>query len=123
VLAVVAGLFVAALGRGLPDDEARALAFAALVVTNAGLVLGDRAGRASLLAAFGRHNSALWLVLGVTSAILAAIMLIAPARELFGFGPLHAHDLALALAAGLLGLVLLDILKRMIGPGARAVKI
>jgi len=62
-----------------------------------------------------------WLVLGVTSAILAAIMLIAPERELFGFGPLHAHDLALALVTGFVGLVLLYILKRTIGPGAKAI--
>ena len=56
VLAVVAGLFVSALDRLLPDDEARALAFAALVATNAGLVLVDRAGGASLVAAFRRPN-------------------------------------------------------------------
>jgi P-type Ca2+ transporter type 2C len=59
----------------------------------------------------------LWIVLGLTSAILAAIMLIVPARELFGFGPLHGHDLALALGAGLIAVVLLDLLKRVIGPG------
>jgi P-type Ca2+ transporter type 2C len=114
VLAVVAGLFVAALDRGLPDNEARALAFAALVATNAGLVLVDRAAGASLIAAFRQPNPALWVVLGVTSAILAAVMLIPPARELFGFGPLHWHDLAVALGAGLLALLILDLLKRAI---------
>ena len=85
----MAGLFVAALDRDLPDDEARALAFAALVTTNAGLVLVDRAGRTSLLATFKQPNPALCLVLGITSAILAAIMLIPSARDLFGFGQLH----------------------------------
>jgi P-type Ca2+ transporter type 2C len=112
VLAVVAGLFVTALDRGLPDNEARALAFAALVATNAGLVLVDRAAGASLIAAFRRPNPTLWVVLGVTSAILAAVMLIPSARELFGFGPLHWHDLAVALGAGLLALLILDLLKR-----------
>jgi Ca2+-transporting ATPase len=116
VLAVVAGLFVAALDRGSPDNEARALAFAALVATNAGLVLVDRAAGASLIAAFRRPNPTLWVVLGVTSAILTAVMLIPSARELFGFGPLHWHDLAVALGAGLLALVILDLLKRVIGP-------
>jgi P-type Ca2+ transporter type 2C len=82
-------------------------------------VFVDRAGKSSLLAAFERPNPALWLVLGITSAILAAIMLIPPARELFGFGPLHAHDLALALGAGLVALFMLDVLKRAISPGGK----
>jgi Ca2+-transporting ATPase len=120
VLALVAGLFVAALQRGLPDEDARALAFAALVATNFGLVLVDRAGDASLLAAFRRPNPALWWVLGVTAGILAAILFAAPARQLFLFGPLHGDDIAVALGIGLAGLFLLDWMKRAIGPGRKA---
>jgi P-type Ca2+ transporter type 2C len=120
VLAVVAALFLVALQRGLPEADARALAFVALVATNAGLVLVDRAGGASLFALFRRPNPALWWVLGLTSAILAAILLIPSARQLFGFGPLHGADLAATLAAGLLALLLLDAMKRAIGPGRRA---
>ena len=62
---------------------------------------GPGSAAASLSAAFRQPNPALWLVLGATAAILAAIVLIAPARELFGFGPLHGHDLAIALLAAL----------------------
>jgi Ca2+-transporting ATPase len=120
VLAVVAALYVWALHRGMPEAEARALTFAALVATNIGLVLVDRAGSASLFGAFRQPNPALWWVLGLTSAILAAIFLIAPARELFGFGPLHADDFAVALLAGVAALFLLDWMKRLIGPGRRA---
>ena len=47
-----------------------ALAFAALVATNAGLVLVNRSESRSLLAAFRQHNPALWWMLGATSAIL-----------------------------------------------------
>jgi Ca2+-transporting ATPase len=120
VLAVVATLFAAAVYRGLPEADARALAFAALVATNIGLVLVDRAGSASVLGAFRQPNPALWWVLGVTSTILAAIFLIPAARELFDFGPLHADDLAVALVAGAAALLLLDVMKRAIGPGRRA---
>jgi len=119
VLVLVAGLFVGALYRGLPEADARALAFAALVATNVGLVLVDRAGSASLFGAFRQPNPALWWVLGITSAILALILWVAPARELFGFGPLHGDDLAVALLAGVAALILLDWMKRAIGPGRR----
>ncbi len=119
VLALVAGLFLAALHRGLPESDARALAFAALVATNVGLVLVDRAGSASIFAAFRQPNPALWWVLGLTSAILAVILSIAPARELFGFGPLHGDDVAVALLAGIVALFLLDAMKWLIGPSRR----
>jgi Ca2+-transporting ATPase len=120
VLAVIAGLYLLALGRGLPENDARTLAFTALVATNIGLILVDRAGGVSLLAAFRRPNPALWWVLGLTSAILAAILSIPAARALFAFGPLHADDLAVALAAGVAALFLLDLMKRAIGPGRRS---
>ena len=120
VLAVVAGLYIVALRRGLPESDARTLAFTALVATNIGLVLVDRAGDISLLAAFRQPNPALWWVLGLTSAILAAILAIPAARTLFAFGPLHADDLAMALLAGVVALVLLDAMKRVIGPGRRS---
>ena len=42
------------------------IAFAALVATNVGLVLVDRAGTASLFGAFCQANPALWWLLGMT---------------------------------------------------------
>jgi Ca2+-transporting ATPase len=118
MLAFVALLFVAAFGRGLPEDEARVLAFAALVSTNVGLVLVNRSSAASLAAAFRRPNPALWWVLGSTAAILAAIVLVEPARTLFRFGPLHGHDLAMVLLAGLGVLISLELLKGLFRPAA-----
>jgi Ca2+-transporting ATPase len=119
VLAVVAGLFVTASRSGLPEPDVRSLAFAGLVATNAGLVLVNRSESLSLAAAFRQRNPALWWMLGATSAILAAILLIAPARHLFAFGPLHGDDVAVALAVGIAALGLLDLLKRMVSPGGR----
>jgi Ca2+-transporting ATPase len=118
-LAVVTGLFVTASRSGLPEPDVRSLAFAGLVATNAGLVLVNRSESLSLAAAFRQRNPALWWMLGATSAILAAILLIAPARHLFAFGPLHGDDVAVALAAGIAALGLLDLLKRMVSPGGR----
>jgi hypothetical protein len=67
-----------------------------------------------LVAAFQQRNPALWWMLGATSATMATIL--APATPL-RLGPLHGDDVAMAIAADIAGLGLLDVLKRMIGPG------
>jgi Ca2+-transporting ATPase len=107
VLVFVAGLYVVSLYRGLPEADARALTFAALVVTNLGLVLLNRARGEPFWVGLRRPNAALWLVTGGTAALLAAILAIEPARRLFRFGPLHADDVGVAIASGALILGLL----------------
>jgi len=116
VLAIVAAMFVVALHQGLPEEDARSLAFTALVATNLGLVLVNRSQGASLIAAFRRANAALWWVLGTTSAILAGVILFSPARDLFHFGPLHGDDLALAPCGGVAVLFLLELAKGIFRP-------
>ena len=61
-------------------------------------------------------NPVLWWMLATIAAILAGILLFPAARQLFGFGPLHADDLAIALLAGISILVLLEGTKRMLRP-------
>jgi Ca2+-transporting ATPase len=111
VLAFVATLFVAALGAGMPEAEARALAFSTLITTNVGLVLVNRSSRPSVIAAFRRPNPALWWVLCTTAIILAAVILIPQARLIFQFGPLHWDDFAIAALIGLVLLVSLELAK------------
>jgi len=120
VLALIAGLFVMALRQNLPEPDARALAFAALVATNLGLVLVNRSLGASVFAAFTRPNAALWWVVGGTAAILTGVILFPPARELFRFGPLHGNDILVALASGLIALLILELAKRLVQPLAEA---
>jgi len=116
VLALVAGLFVMALHQNLPEPDARALSFAALVAANLGLVLVNRSLGASILAAFARPNAALWWVVTATAAILTGIILFPPARDLFHFGPLHGDDILVALASGFIALLLLEFAKKRIQP-------
>jgi P-type Ca2+ transporter type 2C len=116
ILALVAGLFVMALQQNLPELDARALAFAALVAANLGLVLVNRSLGASVFAAFTRPNAALWWVVAATAAILTGVILFPPARELFHFGPLHGDDITVALASGLIALLLLELAKKLIQP-------
>jgi len=63
-------------------------------------------------AALWRSNAALWLVSGSTAAVLAVLVALPPARELFHFGPLHADDVTIVFATGVLVLIALNLLKR-----------
>ncbi len=108
---LVATIFVVALQRGMPQNEARALAFFSLVIAIVSLILVNRSFSASLITAFRRPNPALrWILLAVV-AILGLSLFWPVVSALFRFGPLHLDDLALTLAAGLLVLVVLELLK------------
>ena len=73
--AVVALVYVTALYRGMPDNEARALGFFSLILTIFSLVLVNRSFSASLVSAVRRPNAALaWILLAIAT-ILAAVLL------------------------------------------------
>ncbi len=110
-LAVVGGIFVLGMRRGMPNDEVRALVFVSLVFTNIGLVLVNRSFSASLLSAFRGTGKVLWGVIGTAAALLAVAVTWPPAEALFRFGPLHPDDLVITLIGGLLVLVLLEFVK------------
>jgi Ca2+-transporting ATPase len=113
VLAVVVFTLVVALDREMPTDEARALAFVTLVVANLALIFVNRSASEALSALFGRPNPALWLVVGVTAAVLTLIFSIPTLRALFGFGMLHAADFAACAAGSLATLVGLVVLRNI----------
>ena len=108
--ALVAVIYVAAYRQGLPETEARALAFFSLVTAVVALIFVNRSFSASIRAAL-RPNRALKFVLAAVAAILALTLAWPVAAELFRFGPLHASDLAVSVAAGLVVLVALEGLK------------
>jgi Ca2+-transporting ATPase len=108
---LVAAIFVVALNRGMPVDEVRALTFFALVMSIVALILVNRSTSASILKAIRRPNRALAIVLPLVVLMLAATLLIPFISTLFRFGPLHADDLILTVGAGVIVLVLLEVLK------------
>lgn len=99
-LAALAGLLLLGIDRGMPDDELRALMFTSLVLINVGLILINRTFSSSLLVAVRRPNRFLWLLLAFVGALLAVALVWPPAMTLFRFGPFHADDLAVSVAAG-----------------------
>jgi Ca2+-transporting ATPase len=113
-LALVASIYVIANARGMPEDEARALAFFSLVTAIVALIFGNRSFGTSIVSALRRPNRSLKFVVAGVTSMLAVTMLWPTASRLFRFGPLHADDLSLTVAAGVVVLVALEALKLLL---------
>jgi Ca2+-transporting ATPase len=72
-----------------------------------------------LLTAFTRPNAALWWIVGTAASLLVLAVTWPPAERLFSFGPLHADDLGVTLAAGVSVLVVVEVLKPFWRPALR----
>ena len=101
VLAVVMAAFAWASAR-IPEPEARAFAFATLVVANLALILSNRSSTRSLWATLRTPNRTLWAVLGLASGLLLAALYVPWAVGVLRFAPLPVHELAAACGLGLL---------------------
>ncbi len=111
VFGLIAGIYLVALDRGMPEAEVRSLTFFALVLSIVGLIFVNRSFSASLITAFRRRNTALrWVMLAVT-VMLGVTLLLPFAQRMFRFGPLHLDDLAVTVAAGLATILILEVLK------------
>jgi Ca2+-transporting ATPase len=115
---LVASIYVIANVRGMPEDEARALAFFSLVTAIVALIFANRSFSTSIAQALRRPNRALKFVLAGVTAILGLTLLWPVAAHLFRFGPLHADDLALTVGAGTVVLIALELLKPLWREGA-----
>ena len=109
--AVVAAVALLAARRDLPEPELRALVFVSLVLVNIGLILINRSLGTSIVAALRRPNRSFWLLLGGAIVVLGVAIAWPPAQQVFRFGQLHLDDLAASLGAGVVALVLLELIK------------
>jgi len=104
VLAVVMGAFAWASPR-IPEPEARAFAFATLVVGNLALILSNRSATRSLWTTLRTPNWTLWGVVGLAMVLLLSALYIPWAVDVLRFAPLPAHELAAACGLGVLSVV------------------
>lgn len=111
VFGLVALLYIAGYERGMPEAEARALAFFSLVVSIFALIFVNRNFSPSLVAAIGTPNRVLTYILLAVSLMLGMTLVWPVVRDLFHFGRLHANDLALTFGVGVLVLIILELLK------------
>lgn len=119
VFAVCIGVFLLARTDHTPE-AARALTFATLVVAFLVIILVNRSWTRSLVAMLRVPNTAFRWVVGGTAVLLAVVLFVPVAQQLFHFAPLHLNDLALSLAAGLTCVLWFEALKlyRAVGRAA-----
>ncbi len=111
VLLGTIAVYVTALGRSVPEPEARALVFVTLVVTNFALILTNRATGFAIVDLIRRPNFILWGVVAVTSTILLIVLFTPALRSIFYFGPLHGDDWTLCAASGVIVFTALELAK------------
>jgi Ca2+-transporting ATPase len=96
-------------------DAARALSFAALVVSFLTIILVNRSWTRSLINILRAPNAAMWWVVAGAALFLSAVLTVPALQRLFSFAPLHADDLVISLVAGFSCLMWFEGLKRFSG--------
>lgn len=124
ILALVAGIYAWALGRGFGEGEARALAYVNLVFGNIGMIFSNRSWTKSIVQTIRIPNNSLWIVTGAALVFLALTQFVPALNGVFGFAPLHPWEYALcagtAVATVLINeLAKLPSLTRVLRNGAR----
>ena len=110
-LIVVALVYKAALYLGHALDEARAIAFVTLIISNLCLILTNRSWSRSIFASFKSPNPALAWVLGGALIFLGLVIFVPFLQGIFHFAPMHAIDFCLALIAGIVSITWFEIMK------------
>lgn len=114
VLLLTAAAFAEAISRGIPDSEARAVAFVSLVTCNCLLIFVNRTFGSSIIVSVRRPNPALWVVLAATAVLLGISLAIPPVRSLFAFDSMTAADFLRVLAVGIATIGLLEPAKSLL---------
>lgn len=119
-LALLGGLYLAGAAWGLPTAGLRTLTFFALVASILALVLANRSFSTALSHALLRGNRVFRYVLGLIMVAGVLLLAVPPVRDIVGFTPLPIAHLAIAIGAGLLTLLLCEMVKRWLPGAARA---
>jgi Ca2+-transporting ATPase len=119
VLVAVTLLYGLVLAAGTPEPQARAMAFAGVVLGNVGLILSNRSPQTALIETLRRPNPALWWIVGGALLGLALALYVEPMREIFRFAPLSWTQLLMSIAAAAVGLSWLEIYKSIRSRRAR----
>jgi len=112
VLAVLLAVYWAAGLLGHAESGARrGVVFATLVVANLSLILTNRSWSRSIVSTFKEPNAALWWVVSGAAIMLTVVLNVPFVRELFHFDQLHAVDIAICIAGGIVSILWFETLK------------
>ena len=100
-----------AMQRGEPEAVVRTLAFSTLVMSNILLTLVNRSLTLSIFQTLRVPNPILWLMLGLTFALLLATLFFDPAQNLFGFAHVSAINFAWCALAAFVGVCWIEVYK------------
>jgi Ca2+-transporting ATPase len=116
VLIITLALYGFALNQGQGTLEeraamARSLAFVTLVIANLGLILSNRFWSRNIISSLRQKNTALFIIIGATLALLTLVIYVPFLHNLFRFGPLHSNDLLICLGAGAVCIIWFEFVK------------
>jgi Ca2+-transporting ATPase len=111
ILAVVLGLYAAAIDWGVPAGEARGLGFAALIAGNLALAFADSAAVGT--AFLGRQHRTFWIIGGIAAAAVGAVLYVPPLAAMFQVVPPHWLLLGAALVAAIVAGGWLGLLRKL----------
>lgn len=107
-------VYVLATFANLPEQQVRALTFAAMIVGDIGLIFINRAWTVSMLQAFTLPNPALWWVVSTATLMLLLSLFIPWLQQLFRFATPPLALLALTVAGVSISVLLIaTLLKRL----------
>ena len=111
VLVIALAVFAIAHLRGEPETNTRALTFTTFIIANLALILANRSWTRLIVATLRSPNPALWWVIGGALAVLALVLYVPFARDLFRFSRLHKMDLVICSIAGVFSVLWFEALK------------
>jgi Ca2+-transporting ATPase len=111
VFLIVFSVFAIAMYRGQGTEDARALTFTTLIISNVGLILTNRSWTRGIFETVKRPNPALWWLVGGAVVFLGLVLYVPFLRALFKFSFLHPVDILICLLAGTAGVVWFEFFK------------
>lgn len=120
VFLLTAAILAEAVSRNLPDSETRALTFISLVTCNLFLIFVNRSFSSSIIVALRRPNRAMWLVLVMTTILLAVSLYVPAVCSIFAFGRVSTANFIRVLLVGVAVIGFLEPIKAALRSGRLA---
>lgn len=95
----------------LPEEQARAFAFATLVAANLALIFSNRSRTRTMLESLRTPNPAIWIVSGVALGLLLLALYLPFLQTVFRFAALPAMELLIAICVGMASVLWFEIVK------------